>query len=166
MELVSFKGEYDFILLIAIVLAMVIMSVVVSLFNPNTKEEYYSFNRPKFAPPAILFKIIWIILYILMAWSFYRIILITNTGENTVIQLTLFISQLIINYLWSFIFFKFRKRKLALFSIVILILLVIALIVSLFKVDILAAILLIPYLIWLLFAFVLLVDIIKKIKKD
>ena len=104
MELVSFKGEYDFILLIAIVLAMVIMSVVVSLFNPNTKEEYYSFNRPKFAPPAILFKIIWIILYILMAWSFYRIILITNTGENTVIQLTLFISQLIINYLWSFIF--------------------------------------------------------------
>lgn len=166
MELISFKGEYDLILLVAIVLAMIMMSIVVSLFNPNTKEEYYSLSRPKFAPPAILFKIIWIILYILMAWSLYRIILITNTGENTVIQLTLFISQLIINYLWSFIFFKFKKRKLALFNIIILILLVISLIISLIKLDILSAILLLPYLIWLLFALVLLVYIIKSNKEQ
>lgn len=166
MEFISFKGEYDLILLVAIALAMIMMSVVVSLFNPNSKEDYYSLNRPKFAPPAILFKVIWIVLYILMALSLYRIILITNTGENTTIQLVLFISQLIITYLWSFIFFKFKKRKLALVIIFILILLVISLIISLIKLDILSAILLVPYLIWLLFAFVLLIYILKKGKKQ
>ncbi len=122
----------------------IIMGIIVS-FIMMPFNDYSNLNQPPFAPPAIVFPIVWTILYILMGISSY--IVWTNNGN-----LGTYYLQLILNGLWSIIFFVFKLRLLAFVWIIALIFLVIKMIREFLLVNKISGYLQIPYLLWLIFA--------------
>ena len=113
-------------------------------------DTYKSLNRPPLSPPGILFPIVWTILFILMGISIYRVMMTNKSGKNEA-RLLYFI-QLILNALWTPIFFGFKNYFLGFLWIIMLIVLVIVMILSFNKIDKISAYLNIPYLLWLVFA--------------
>ncbi|MDD5011081.1 MAG: tryptophan-rich sensory protein [Phycisphaerae bacterium] len=142
-----------------LIICLVVVSCVAltgSFFvSPAALDWYGSLQKPVFTPPAWLFAPVWTVLYLLMAISVF---LIWRKGLNTAAGKTAvaaFIFQLVFNCLWTPIFFGLRLPLVALGDIVILWLAVFATITSFWKVSKLAAILLIPYILWISFAAVL-----------
>ncbi len=108
-------------------------------------------NKPPLSPPAILFPIVWTILYALMGIGAARVATTPGRKQNDA-ALNLFVIQLIVNFFWSFFFFSTQAFGFAAIWLVLLWVLVLLMIIAFFKVDRLAALLQIPYLIWLTFA--------------
>ena len=122
-------------------------------FLTSSSNNYNEFIQPKFAPPSILFPIIWTILYILMGISSYIIAESNNYDKNN--SLVVYWTQLIVNLLWSFIFFTFKLYFFAFLWIILLILLVVLMIKRFYSISKISAYIQIPYLIWLIFAAIL-----------
>lgn len=107
--------------------------------------------QPPLSPPPFLFPIVWGILYALMGISAARVWLSPPSGPRSR-GLNLYIAQLIMNFFWSLIFFNAQAYGLALLWLLVIWALVIWLICSFRRTDKTAALLLIPYLLWLTFA--------------
>ena len=108
--------------------------------------DYSILNKPPLSPPKILFPIMWSIIYILMGISFFLY------RKETLEKNNLYYTQLIVNLLWSIIFFLLKLRLLAVFWIVLLDILVYLLIIRFNKKSKISAYLNLPYFIWCLFA--------------
>ena len=107
--------------------------------------------RPSFSPPAILFPIVWTLLYLLMgigASTVYR----QPLSRERANALNLFIIQLVINFFWSLIFFNAQAYGLALLWLFLLLVVVILMFLSFLRVYEYAGLLQIPYVLWLFFA--------------
>ena len=118
-------------------------------------SDYIYYNnliQPSFAPPSILFPIVWTILYTLMGVSYG--ILKSNSLTDDKIN-TIYYSQLFVNALWSFFFFVFQWRLFSFFWILLLIALVVLTIIEFYRKNKVAGLLQIPYLLWISFASVL-----------
>ena len=111
--------------------------------------DYNSLQKPPFAPPSILFPIMWTILYILMGVSYGLLEerKLTDSSVNTIYYL-----QLFVNAFWSIFFFNLKWRLFAFVWIVLLVVLVFIMILTFYKKFKAAGLLQIPYLIWSLFA--------------
>ena len=122
-------------------------------FLTREGTELYSqvITKPPLSPPAIVFPIVWVILYALMGFSAARVYL-SPPSENRSNGLLLYLAQLAFNFVWSIIFFNFQAFALAFFWLVILWALILWMALTFRKVDRTAALLQIPYLIWCLFA--------------
>lgn len=115
---------------------------------------FVSLNKPFFNPPNYLFGPVWTILYILMGISFFLILQspIKELKRNAIF---IFAIQLSLNFLWSFLFFKFQLIGLAFIEIILIWLSILTMIITFYKIDRIAALLQIPYLLWVSFASVL-----------
>jgi translocator protein len=114
-------------------------------------DFYASLSVPTWAPPGWLFGPVWSFLYFLMSvsvWLVWRAVGIRQAR----IALSLFIAQLAANALWSWLFFAWYMGAAAFVEVLILWLLIGATLVAFWKVDKLAAVLLMPYLAWVTFA--------------
>lgn len=111
--------------------------------------DYNSLIKPTLSPPAILFPIVWTILYFLMGLSYGIITIYSNLDSDVK---TIYYSQLIVNLIWPIIFFVMKSRLLALIWIILLLILVIIMISRFFAKNKTAAIIQIPYLLWTIFA--------------
>lgn len=113
---------------------------------------YVQLNLPSWAPPSSVFGPVWSTLYALMgiaAWLVWR------TGEGTLRALQLFVAQLVVNALWSWLFFAWHQGALAFIDVLLLFGLIAAMLVSFWRFSRLAAVLLVPYILWVGFAAVL-----------
>lgn len=143
-----------------LIVAMIIPLAVGMLSSFITKDAMMSFNamkKPPLSPPGILFPIVWSILYVLMGISSYilyesEIKSGSKNLKNKDKCLSLYIVQLIFNFFWSIIFFKFKLYILAFVWLIILWLLVLALIIESKNINKTASYLFIPYLVWMTFA--------------
>lgn len=135
--------------LIFIILFTILIGSLFSFFTGT--EIYNEIIKPKLSPPGIVFPIVWLILYTLMGISFY--IVTEKNLDNKTVQI--YLIQLIFNSLWTLIFFGFKNFLLGWIWILILIVLVIIMIYRFYKINKLAGLIQIPYLIWLAFAFYL-----------
>ena len=126
------------------------LGIIVGILTSNY-TKYNDMIMPQFAPPAILFPIVWTLLYTLMGISNY--IVKENTNDKNI--LNIYYLQLLVNLTWSFLFFVFRFYLFSFFWILLLIILVVFMIFEFYKVSKLSAYLQIPYLIWLIFASIL-----------
>jgi len=121
----------------------------------SVNDWYFSLNKPSFNPPNWLFAPVWTVLYILMGvaagivWSkgFYHLWVKTALYH--------FGFQLLLNALWSIIFFGLKNPLAALFVILTLLVLIVLTIRWFRVVSKKAALLMIPYLLWVSFATVL-----------
>ena len=118
--------------------------------------DYNDLIKPPLSPPGIVFPIVWTIIYLLIGISYT---LLKEKGEVPKETQQLYYTQLIFNYLWTSIFFVFRLRLLSVLWIIILDVLVIIMTYQFYKQNKLSGILLIPYVLWLLFAMYLNISI-------
>lgn len=136
----------------------IILNIAISLgigglsafFTMNSMDIYQNINRPKLAPPGYIFPIVWTILYVLMGISSYLIHRSNHKNKET--ALIIYYFQILINFSWPIFFFNYQNFLLALAILFILNILVIILIKVTYSINHLASYLLIPYLIWILFA--------------
>lgn len=111
--------------------------------------DYDELVKPKFSPSSMAFPIAWTILYVLMGIS-YGMLKINRQNDASIKRI--YYIQLIVNAVWSLIFFILKNRLLAAIWIVLLDVLVIIMISRFYKKNTLAGLLQIPYIIWTLFA--------------
>jgi tryptophan-rich sensory protein len=115
---------------------------------------YVTLNKPSFNPPNYLFGPVWTTLYILMGISLFLVLNKAKDLEKSKI-IFVFSIQLILNFLWSFLFFKFQQLGLALAEILLMWCSILFMIIIFYKTNKLAALINIPYLLWVSFATIL-----------
>lgn len=129
-------------------------SAVGAVASIQAKSFYSQLAQPNWAPPPGVFGPVWTVLYTLMgiaAWLVWR-----SGGFRANLQaLTLFLFQLALNALWSWLFFAWRFGILALVDVLVLWILIAVTIIYFWRIRRLAGVLLIPYLLWVSFATVL-----------
>lgn len=116
---------------------------------------YAALTKPSFTPPGWLFGPVWTALYILMGLSFFLIWRKGLRSRPAAIALGCFITQLILNALWTPIFFYLHLILLAFIEILLLSAAIFLTILTFAKISPAAAVLLIPYLAWTVFAAIL-----------
>ena len=121
-----------------------------ALLTMNSMDIYGELNQPPLSPPAFLFPIVWSILYTLMGVSSAIIYKSNDLEKNDALKIYAF--QLIVNFLWTLIFFNMRQFLFSFIWLVLLDILVVVMIVKFYRISPLAGLLQIPYLIWILFA--------------
>lgn len=150
------KKKIKIIPLIISIAIPLLLGGLTSLLIPNIKSIYSELIRPTFAPPSIVFPIVWTILYILMGIASYKVYVLKYDNIEVGSALFVYAIQLLLNFLWSFIFFGFRLYGLAFVELLLLVIFVILTIIRFYeKAGKKPALLLVPYLIWLIYAGVL-----------
>lgn len=128
------------------------VGILAGLISRGGMETYMQMvNKPPLTPPAILFPIVWTILYALMGIGVARNYLSAESPERNR-GVTVFIAQLIVNFFWPLFFFNLQAYGFAFFWLLLLWVLVFYMIFTFYKTDKVAAWLQVPYLIWLTFA--------------
>lgn len=121
------------------------------LSRDGMKNYMQTIAQPPLSPPGWVFPVVWGILYALLGFGAARIWLSAPSSARSR-GINLYISQLVINFFWSLIFFNAQVFGFAFLWLLLLWGLVLWMILTFRKVDPLAAKLQIPYLIWLTFA--------------
>ncbi|MFZ9299081.1 MAG: TspO/MBR family protein [Hylemonella sp.] len=137
-------------LLLALALTFV-AAAVGSLASVSAPQFYAQLNRPEWSPPGWLFGPVWSALYTLMAvaaWLAWRAAGLVRARP----ALLLYAAQLAANALWSWLFFQWRLGGLAFAEVLLLWGLIAATALAFWRLDRLAAWLLLPYLLWVGFA--------------
>lgn len=134
---------------ILIPLAIGLLSAFLTMGN---MDIYETIKNPPLSPPAILFPIVWTILYILMGISSARIYLSSALDIKKQSAFISYGASLIFNFFWSIIFFNMRQFLLSFIWLLILLWLIIRTIIKYKKIDSLSAYLQIPYAVWVAFA--------------
>ena len=122
-----------------------------SLVTGNMGDSYASYTKPPLSPPAIVFPIVWIIIYALMGIVSY-IVYDEGKGDKAREALTFYGLQLAVNFIWPIIFFRFEAYWVAVIVILILLALVVITALKFKEISNTAFYLMIPYIVWLLFA--------------
>ena len=137
-----------------IISALIAMAIggLSALLSMDGMEAYStSVIKPALTPPAWLFGVVWPILYALMGIGAAKIWLSADSvAKNR--GLNLYVAQLIVNFFWSLIFFNAQAFGFAFAWLLLLWVLVLLMILQFYRVDKKAALLQIPYLLWLTFA--------------
>ena len=145
----TLKNRKPYVFWIALSEAVGLLSGLLSRSGMEAFRE--TVRQPPLSPPAIVFPIVWTILYALMGIGAARIS-VAPDSQNRRRGLNLFIIQLIVNFFWSLIFFNAQAYGFAFLWLLLLWFLVLWMAVSFYRVDPAAALLQIPYLLWLTFA--------------
>jgi tryptophan-rich sensory protein len=116
--------------------------------TPSITTWYAGIVKPAFNPPNWIFAPVWTTLFILMGISFYLIWEKGLDKKNVKLGISIFGVQLILNILWSVIFFGFQNPLLGLIEIIALWIAILVNIILFYKISRTGAYLLIPYILW------------------
>lgn len=122
-----------------------------ALASRDAPAFYGQLDRPAWAPPGSVFGPVWTVLYALMAiaaWQVWRM----RGWAGAARPLGLFVAQLVLNGLWSWLFFGWRLGALAFVDVLLLVALVAATAAGFWRIHRSAGLLLLPYLAWITFA--------------
>jgi len=135
--------------LLAWLFAAFVAGALGAIASVDAPSFYAQLSKPSWAPPAWVFGPVWSVLYALMgvaAWLVWR-----SPGSKRV-ALALFGAQLAANALWSWLFFAWHRGALASVEVLVLLALIAATVMAFWRSSRLAALLLVPYLLWVSFA--------------
>jgi len=137
--------------LVASLLITFLAAALGSMATRRAPEFYGTLSRPDWAPPSSVFSPVWMALYTLMviaAWLVWK----ERGIADARVPLGLFAIQLVLNALWSWLFFAWQKGALAAIEIVLLLIFIVLTTIAFWRVRPLAGALLLPYLAWVLYA--------------
>ena len=144
------KKIKPYVISIAIALAV---GGLAAFLTRNDMDIYKEIVLPPLAPPSILFPIVWSILYVIMGIGAAMVYLERDKNENAVRDaLSVYGINLILNFMWSIIFFKFRMFLLAFIWLLALLGVIIKMILDFKKIKPISGYLQIPYAVWVAFA--------------
>jgi translocator protein len=125
-----------------------------SVVDASVDSWYADLTKPFFTPPNAVFGPVWTVLYVLMAVAAWRV---WRAGDRDTRRgpLTLFALQLALNLGWTVVFFGLQKIGAAVATIVVLDVGVVVTTLAFRTIDRMAALLMLPYLVWVIFATVL-----------
>lgn len=135
--------------LIIITVITFIVGTFFSFFTMNSMDTFKYLSKP-INVPGVLFPIVWSILYLLMSISCYLIVKSNDKDKKE--GIILYAIQLVINSLWTLIFFGFGAYLLSFIWIIILLIVVIIMLAKFYNINKIAMYINIPYVLWLLFA--------------
>jgi tryptophan-rich sensory protein len=141
-------------LIFCILLTIAVGAISGIATSGSVNDWFVGINKPTFNPPNYLFGPVWTVLYILMGISLFMILQSQNNDLRKR-AITIFCIQLVLNFCWSFIFFKFHLIGMAFVEIILIWMSIIWMILAFSKINKTAAYLQIPYLLWVSFASVL-----------
>lgn len=136
-------------LLISIAIPLLI-GLIIGLITMNSMDVYKELLLPKYAPPGFIFPIAWTILYTLMGIASYIVYQSDNEDKGRV--LVFYGIQLIINFIWPILFFNLHLYLFSTIWLLLLLGMVIIVTYLFYKMKPLAGYLMLPYVLWLLFA--------------
>lgn len=113
---------------------------------------YFALEKPGLTPPDIIFAVVWPILFVLMAFGAVLVRIKAGSFAACSAALGLYFTQLALNLSWSWLFFGFHEVLISMIVLVALWLLIAAMMRSFAKHSMAAAILQVPYLLWISFA--------------
>ena len=128
-----------------------VAAAIAAVPSINAGSFYAQLVRPDWAPPSSVFGPVWTVLYVLIglaAWLVWR----EGGFRGARVALGLFLVQLVLNALWSWLFFGWHRGALSFLDISLLLVLVLATVIAFWRVRPLAGWALVPYLIWVSFA--------------
>jgi len=144
-----------FMLIFAILLCE-LAGVIGAFFTiPSIEGWYYELIKPSFSPPNWLFGPVWTILYFLMGVSAYLVWERGIKKKNVKNSLLIFGVQLVLNILWSILFFGLQSPLLGFICIVLLWIAIAVTIIKFYRISKTAGLLQVPYILWVTFATVL-----------
>jgi len=127
-----------------------------SFFTQSSVSTWYlNLNKPFFNPPSWLFGPVWTFLFIPIGISLYLVIRTKADKEIKKRAYILFAIQWLLNIGWTYFFFYLRNPLLGLIEIIVLLVAIILCTVYFYRINKVAAYLLIPYILWVSFASVL-----------
>jgi len=137
--------------LLIIIIMTELVGLLGSVLSGNEGQIYTSFIKPPLSPPGWLFGVVWPILYLLMGIAAYLIYQTPQTPQRKK-AITLYWVQLFFNFLWPIIFFRFEWYWVSVAVILILDALVFVTTFCFYKIKKATGYLMLPYLLWILFA--------------
>lgn len=130
--------------------------VIVGVATSDEVATWFTtINRPPIMPPNWLFGPVWTVLYVLIGISLWRAWRATPAGRERTVLIVAFAVQLVLNTLWSLLFFQWRNFTWALVELILLWVSILVLMRVAGRFDRTAMTLLIPYLAWVTFAGIL-----------
>jgi len=123
-----------------------LVGALAGFLTRDSMGVYSEVIKPPLSPPPILFPIVWGILYVLMGIS--AVLIYKREGSVPLIYWL----QLLVNFFWPIIFFNMEAFLFAFIWIVLLLVLIVLMIIEFYRINKLAGLLQIPYLIWTAFA--------------
>lgn len=121
-----------------------------ALLTRNAMASYETLKKAPLTPPSSVFPFVWTVLYILMAVGASMVFLSGESGRGR--ALFLYFAQLIVNFFWSIFFFNLQAHLFSFFWLLLLLGLIAAMTVLFYRISKPAALLQIPYLLWVAFA--------------
>ena len=132
-----------------------LFGVIGALLGGGTSQIYSTLNKPPLSPPGIVFPIVWAVLYIFMGYAAYRVYYYGKDSDLKANALKNYAINLVLNFLWPTVFFRFQLLGLALIWAIILAISTIITTVKFEKIDSLSGFLFTVYALWTVFASVL-----------
>ena len=155
MNIFKVNGKFNIGDLIISMLVTLGGGMVIGFIISDSEKQYLNLSKPIFSPPSWIFPIVWTILYLLMAIAAYRVYQLKKQGKNINNELLYYSIQLVLNFLWTLIFFRLRLYGLAFVELIVLFIFIVITFIKFLKVDKVSCILLAPYILWVAYAGVL-----------
>ncbi len=138
------------------VIACELAGAIGSLFTiPAIGTWYAALHKPFFTPPSYVFGPIWLVLYALIGISAYLVWEVGLRKRGVKVALVAFAVQLVLNVLWSALFFGLRSPLYGFIAIVVLWLSVLVTLLTFWRVSKKGAAVFLPYMAWVTFALLL-----------
>ncbi len=123
-----------------------------ALLSGPGMELFASLEQPPLSPPGWLFPVVWTLLYLMMGLASCLVLEAGGERKQISAALTLYGVQLAVNFFWSIFFFNMQLYLFSFFWLVLLWCLILATLISFYRLSKPAGLLLVPYLLWVTFA--------------
>ena len=122
-----------------------------AFFTRSSMKTFDALSKPALTPPSYVFPIVWTILFILMGVG-AAIVILKSGGDRRSHALKIYWTQLVVNFLWSILFFNLHLYLVSFLWLILLWILIFMMIKAFYNVNHTAGLLQIPYLLWVTFA--------------
>lgn len=129
-----------------------IVGAISALLSSQGMATYGSMSKPPLSPPAWVFSVAWTILYLMMGLASYFIMMANDDSGEKSMAIALYAVQLVMNFMWSIMFFNWGFYLVSFIWLIIMWAIVILCAVRFYSINKAATYLFIPYILWLTFA--------------
>jgi benzodiazapine receptor len=136
----------------ALVICLSVAWVNASFTIAGKGQWYHALSKPPFTPPDVIFSIVWPAIYLLMGTAAFLVWQKGISSHAAKVAIAIFFFQLLLNSVWSVIFFGMHNITAAMIEVIVLWIAILFCTIKFFAISNIAGVLMLPYLLWAAFA--------------